>query len=68
MMIKDWMKLRNKLSVEYREGVSQFLEVAKFHVYDLGRTRCPYKNYMTSMWESLEGVERHLLTVGISPS
>ena len=26
-MDKSWMKLRNKLSVEYREGVSQFLEM-----------------------------------------
>ncbi|KAL0559314.1 hypothetical protein IC582_003922 [Cucumis melo] len=67
-MNKDWIKLQNKLSVEYREGVSQFLEVAKLHVNDSGRTRCPCKKCMNSMWESLEGVERHLLTVGISPS
>ena len=31
MMDKGWMKLKNKFSVEYRESVSQFLEVAKYH-------------------------------------
>ena len=38
----SWMKLRNKLSVEYREGVSQFLEVAKYHINNYGQTSCPY--------------------------
>ena len=32
MIDKSLTKLRNKLSVEYREGVSQFLEIAKLHV------------------------------------
>ena len=31
-MDKGWMKLRNKLSIEYREGVFLFLEVAKYHI------------------------------------
>uniref|UniRef100_A0A9I9E901 CACTA en-spm transposon protein n=1 Tax=Cucumis melo TaxID=3656 RepID=A0A9I9E901_CUCME len=40
-MDKGWMKLRNMFSFEYREGVTQFLEFAKFHVDAYGRIRCP---------------------------
>ncbi|TYK23153.1 NBS-LRR type resistance protein [Cucumis melo var. makuwa] len=42
-MGKGWMKLRNKFSVEYREEVEQFLEVAKFQVNEYGRIRRPCK-------------------------
>ena len=41
-MDKGWMKLRNKLLVEYREGVFQFLEVAKYHFDEYERITCPY--------------------------
>ena len=51
----------------YMEGVTQFLEKAKFHVNNLGKTRCPCKNCMNTVWKSLDGVERHLLTYGMSP-
>ncbi|KAA0025869.1 CACTA en-spm transposon protein [Cucumis melo var. makuwa] len=37
VMDKGWMKLRNKLSLGYRHGVTQFLEFAKFHVDAYGR-------------------------------
>ncbi|KAA0040340.1 hypothetical protein E6C27_scaffold460G00450 [Cucumis melo var. makuwa] len=66
-MDKDWMKLRNKFSLEYRHGVTQFLEFAKFYVDAYGRLRCPCKRCLNLNWSSLEGVERHLLTIGISP-
>ncbi|KAA0054232.1 hypothetical protein E6C27_scaffold131G001770 [Cucumis melo var. makuwa] len=67
-MGKGWMKLKNKFSFEYREGVSQFLEVAKFQVnIDYGQIRCPCKRCINSNWNSLKGVKRHLLTIGISP-
>uniref|UniRef100_A0A9I9E8U7 Transposase-associated domain-containing protein n=1 Tax=Cucumis melo TaxID=3656 RepID=A0A9I9E8U7_CUCME len=66
-MDKGWMKLRNKFSLEYREGVTQFLEVAKFLVDAYRRIRCPCKRCMNSNWNSLEGVERRLLTIGTSP-
>ncbi|KAA0055996.1 CACTA en-spm transposon protein [Cucumis melo var. makuwa] len=66
-MDKGWMKLRNKFSLEHRHGVTQFLEFAKFHVDVYGRLRCPCKRCLNLNWSSLEGVERHLLTNGISP-
>ena len=31
-MDKTWMKPRNKFFLEYKEGVAQFLKVAKFHI------------------------------------
>ncbi|KAL4026636.1 hypothetical protein IC575_015072 [Cucumis melo] len=66
-MDKGWMKLRNKLSLEYRHEVTQFLEFAKFYVDAYGRLRCPCKRCLNLNWSSLEGMERHLLTIGISP-
>ena len=56
-MNKDWIKLINKLSIEYREGVSHILEVTKFDIDDYGRTKYPCKKCINSIWESLEGVE-----------
>ena len=35
-MDKGWMKVRNKLSVKYREGVPEFLDIVKFHVDTYG--------------------------------
>ncbi|TYK13640.1 (R)-mandelonitrile lyase 1-like [Cucumis melo var. makuwa] len=60
-MDKGWMKLRDKFSVEYREGMSQFLEVAKYHIDDYRQTRCPCKRYSVYHEESVnlhKGIER----------
>ncbi|KAA0040910.1 uncharacterized protein E6C27_scaffold125G00200 [Cucumis melo var. makuwa] len=38
-MDKSWMNLRNKLSIEYREGVFKFLNVVKYHIDEYGRIR-----------------------------
>ncbi|KAA0045946.1 (R)-mandelonitrile lyase 1-like [Cucumis melo var. makuwa] len=60
-MDKGWMKLRDKFSVEYREGMSQFLEVAKYHIDDYKRTRCPCKRYSVYHEELVnlhKGIER----------
>ena len=67
-MDKGWIKVMIKFSVEYREGVSQFLEIFKFHIDAYEQIRCPSKRCMYSNWDSLEGVEQHLLTIGISLS
>ena len=67
-MDKSWMKLRNKFSIEFKEGVSQFLEVAKNHIDQYKRIRYPCKRCMNSNWDSLEGAERYLLVIEVSPS
>ena len=63
-----WMKLRNKFFLEYREGVAQFLEVAKFHIDAYGQIRCSCKRCMNSNWNLLEGVEGHLLLLEYPPT
>ena len=67
-MDKNSMKLRDKLSVYYRGGVFQFITVAKYHVDEYRRIRCPCKRCIHSTLDSLESIERHLLTNGICPS
>jgi len=66
-MDRDWIKLKNRFSRDYIEGVSQFMEVAKRHVNDAGKTSCPCRNCQNSMTQSLNVVEQHLFTYGISP-
>ena len=65
-MNRDWIKLKNRFSSDYIHGVAQFMEVAKCHVNDVGKTRCPCKYCQNSMTQTLDGVERHLFTYGIS--
>ena len=55
-MDKRWIKLKDKLSIQYR-GFTKFLDTVEFHLNNLEKTRCPSKNCMNSMWESLERVE-----------
>ncbi|KAA0045434.1 CACTA en-spm transposon protein [Cucumis melo var. makuwa] len=67
-MDKSLMNVRNKLSIEYKEELFKFLDFAKYHVDEYGRIRCPCERCMNSNWDSLEGVERHLLTIEMCPS
>ena len=60
-MDKSWMKLSDRFSIEYKEGIFQFLEVAKYHFNNYEQIRCPCKKSMNLNWDSLEGVKRHLL-------
>ena len=50
------MKFRNKFLVEYKKGVFQFLEVAKYHVNNYVKIRL-CNRCMNSNGDSLEGVE-----------
>ncbi|TYK02468.1 CACTA transposable element [Cucumis melo var. makuwa] len=43
-MDKSWMNIRNKLSIEYREGVFKFLDIVKYHVDEYGLIRYPAKD------------------------
>ena len=56
-MNKDWIKLRDRFSREYIDGVAQVMGVAKRHVNGEGKTRCPCKNCQNSMFLTLDGVE-----------
>uniref|UniRef100_A0A9I9E4R4 Transposase-associated domain-containing protein n=1 Tax=Cucumis melo TaxID=3656 RepID=A0A9I9E4R4_CUCME len=53
-MDKSWMKIMNKFFIEYRERVTQFLEVVKFHVDAYGRIRCPCKRCINLNSNSIE--------------
>ena len=40
---RSWTCAANRLSVEYREGVEEFVGVAKNHLDYRGLSRCPCK-------------------------
>ncbi|TYK00179.1 uncharacterized protein E5676_scaffold1452G00050 [Cucumis melo var. makuwa] len=46
--------------------MAQLLEVVKFQADAYRQIRCSCKRCMNSNWNLLEGVERHLLIIGIS--
>ena len=48
-MTRDWIKLKIRFSIDYIEGVAQFMKVAKCHVNDVGKTRYPCKYCQNSM-------------------
>ncbi|KAA0040452.1 uncharacterized protein E6C27_scaffold35G00950 [Cucumis melo var. makuwa] len=58
-MNKDWIKLRDRFSKEYIDGVVQFVEAAKHHVNREGQTRCPWKNSHNAMFQTLASLVDH---------
>ncbi|KAL0551870.1 hypothetical protein IC582_010959 [Cucumis melo] len=58
-MNKDCIKLRDRFSKEYIDGVVQFVEAAKHHVNREGQTRCPCKNSHNAMFQTLASLVDH---------
>ena len=65
-MDKSWMNLCDRLSDEYATGVKTFLQVAKNHVDQNGKTRCPCKHCQNAFWKSIYDIETHLYKYGIA--
>ena len=60
------MNLCDRLSDEYATGVKTFLQVAKNHVDQNGKTRCPCKHCQNAFWKSIYDIETHLYKYGIA--
>ena len=65
-MDKSWMNLRDRLSDKYATSVKTFLQVAKNHVDQNGKTRCPCKHCQNAFWKSIYDIETHLYRYGIA--
>ncbi|XP_062080223.1 uncharacterized protein LOC133784977 [Humulus lupulus] len=67
-MDKDWIWSNNKLSMEYTNGVSNFITLACGHLNDENKTRCPCTQCVNFYYYELETIERHLWVNGFSKS
>ena len=63
-MYKSWIRLPNRLSQNYVEGVKSFIEVAKEHLRWDNKTRCPCRACQNARFNDLLTIERHLIRFG----
>ena len=67
-MDKNWIKLPNRLSRYYIEGVKSFIQVAKEHLRWDNKTRCPRRDCQSTRFNDLLTIESHLIRFGFSKS
>ena len=67
-MDRNWMSSVDRLSVEYRNGLYEFMESVKQHIYTEDRVRCPCTNCLNSKRKQLDEVHNHLYMPEISPT
>ena len=64
-MDRDWMKITNRRSREYLDGVQQFLNFASNHAHPDGMILCPCRKCVhTNSWP-IDIVQAHLVSKGI---
>ena len=61
---KSWITIRNRKSVDYMNGVKDFVEHASNFVNSSGKVRRPYKKYVNMNFERIDVVRAHLLQNG----
>ncbi|XP_060673894.1 uncharacterized protein LOC132804030 [Ziziphus jujuba] len=66
-MEKKWIWCHDKLSGEYTNGVKSFIELAKHHLDEDNRTRCPCRYCRNVYFQDISVVKRHLWVKGFSP-
>ncbi|KAF4391765.1 hypothetical protein F8388_017360 [Cannabis sativa] len=64
MIDKKWIFQENRLSVEYFNGLKNFLKLSSFHLNDENKIRCPCVSCMNLYYYDLETIERHIFVKG----
>ncbi|KAI3719282.1 hypothetical protein L6452_20177 [Arctium lappa] len=62
---RSWISVAYRLSIEYRQGVEEFVGVAKNHIDYRGLSRCPCKKCGNAKFQTLDVIRRHLFVNGI---
>ena len=63
-MDKSWIYHEDRLTKEYVKGIKKFVEMAKNHLNDDNKIRCPCTNCLNLCFEDLQTVERHIFEKG----
>ncbi|XP_042969124.1 uncharacterized protein LOC122301817 [Carya illinoinensis] len=68
-MDKSWMHIEDRLhSIEYAEGVRQFISMAISHTANPDQIRCPCRRCRNRAFHSNRTIEDHLFFRGIDPT
>ncbi|XP_052621679.1 uncharacterized protein LOC128127271 [Lactuca sativa] len=67
-MSHQWVKIENRTSIEYVNGVKEFLNVARHTLNSNGLTPCPCSNCLNSRLQNISVITSHLISVGIDKS
>ncbi|KAI3709420.1 hypothetical protein L2E82_39182 [Cichorium intybus] len=67
-MDHQWVKNGNRVSIEYVNGVKEFLNVARETLNSSGLTLCPCANCLNSRLQNIGVITAHLINVGIDKS
>ena len=54
------MSARNRWSLEYRNGVKEFFDIAKNQLNDRGLVRCPCKKFGNVKFQPINAITMHL--------
>ena len=65
---KNWMQIDNRLSIDYRNGVKDFLDFAFKHADLRDKIWCPCIKCNKTQYKSRDDVEADLVIHGIVPS
>ncbi|XP_062116190.1 uncharacterized protein LOC133830269 [Humulus lupulus] len=64
MMDKNWIFQKNRLSVEYFDGLKSFIKLSTLHLNGENKIRCPCVSCMNLYYHDLETIERHIFVKG----
>ncbi|XP_062114775.1 uncharacterized protein LOC133826204 [Humulus lupulus] len=64
MMDKSWIFQKNRLSVEYFDGLKSFIKLSTLHLNGENKIRCPCVSCMSLYYHDLETIERHIFVKG----
>ncbi|XP_062118305.1 uncharacterized protein LOC133831919 [Humulus lupulus] len=64
MMDKSWIFQKNRLSVEYFDGLKSFIKLSTLHLNGENKIRCPCVSCMNLYYHDLETIERHIFVKG----
>ncbi|XP_062099714.1 uncharacterized protein LOC133805548 [Humulus lupulus] len=64
MMDKNWIFQKNRLSVEYFDGLKSFIKLSTLYLNGENKIRCPCVSCMNLYYHDLETIERHIFVKG----
>ncbi|XP_062100451.1 uncharacterized protein LOC133806357 [Humulus lupulus] len=64
MMDKNWIFQKNRLSVEYFDGLKSFIKLSTLHLNGENKIRYPCVSCMNLYFHDLEIIERHIFVKG----
>ncbi|KAK9063409.1 hypothetical protein SSX86_017279 [Deinandra increscens subsp. villosa] len=65
---KNWISLRNRNAKQFKDGLEQFIEIAKKHVNSHGEPYCPCRGCHNGKRQNTKTIYAHVIDKGFSQS